>query len=450
MNLLLSLPDELIQHVAGYLPCSAVLSLSAVNRRLYQACRSRLLFQKVALDSLYNTNRDSSLYVRSTRHGRDVLEPGDFSWPQGNLLVQGMPMEKLAQLALAVEKCISVTCEDSEQWTMKRLGNPARFECSDWLPQLLALRHPATLCLDPQVFLEMHRWLSGASFANAQPKFTYMPPREQADIVGEARTVAEFINASFILSYTIIQRVETMPGLPDLCSYFRDSVYPMLVESARRRARPGTISMQEFVTKLADRVPNYSMFADDFTLAQAMAILPSIVVELVGEHEHTGLPVQLPAPSKIPFLSLMNLPPVMCNAIEAFSTCHVLKMATPDLFNGRRWTGLYLDQRHVQRRRFDPPMTDIRIIARRPSEGTEAWQSAVIIDEKSSGRDLHGDFTLSGDIRPDGLVRMVKQYTSAPWSWNWCAQLTPFGIVGTWSGEGEFGGYIWLWDQDWC
>ncbi|RVD90269.1 uncharacterized protein DFL_001244 [Arthrobotrys flagrans] len=75
-----------------------------------------------------------------------------------------------------------------------------------------------------------------------------------------------------------------------------------------------------------------------------------------------------------------------------------------------------------------------------------------IIAVKATAKDGLGDFVLWGKFYPKtGKVHLTKAYYKGLESgtlWNWTAFMTPFGIVGRW-GDRRFGGYIWLWKEDW-
>ncbi|KAK6502525.1 hypothetical protein TWF506_003106 [Arthrobotrys conoides] len=75
-----------------------------------------------------------------------------------------------------------------------------------------------------------------------------------------------------------------------------------------------------------------------------------------------------------------------------------------------------------------------------------------IIAVKATGKDGLGDFVLWGKFYPKtGKVQLTKAYYKGlePGTmWNWTTFMTPFGIVGRWGDRG-FGGYVWLWKDDW-
>ncbi|KAK6496207.1 hypothetical protein TWF481_002231 [Arthrobotrys musiformis] len=75
-----------------------------------------------------------------------------------------------------------------------------------------------------------------------------------------------------------------------------------------------------------------------------------------------------------------------------------------------------------------------------------------IIAVKAIAKDGIGDFAIWGKFYPQtGKVHLTKIYFKDGESgtmWNWTAFMTPFGIVGRWGTSG-FGGYVWLWKEDW-
>ena len=94
----------------------------------------------------------------------------------------------------------------------------------------------------------------------------------------------------------------------------------------------------------------------------------------------------------------------------------------------------------------------MRLVARMPHQGSAAATNVkAIIDHESRGGNSNGEFTLEGQIREDGLVRLYKRDITGRQAWLWLGRLTPFGIVGAWgAGYGHFGGYFWIWKEEWC
>ncbi|KAK6330762.1 hypothetical protein TWF718_002962 [Orbilia javanica] len=87
-----------------------------------------------------------------------------------------------------------------------------------------------------------------------------------------------------------------------------------------------------------------------------------------------------------------------------------------------------------------------------PQENRDDSPDVPIIAVKATAKDGLGNFVLWGKFYPQtGKVHLTKVYYQGLESgtmWNWTAFMTPFGIVGRW-GHRNFGGYIWLWKEDW-
>lgn len=117
--------------------------------------------------------------------------------------------------------------------------------------------------------------------------------------------------------------------------------------------------------------------------------------------------------------------------------------------------GSYTDERRRRgisqpTTRYDPLMRDIQIIAQAPSEHESDTQGiSATIDSRTRGIDAHGSFILQGNVYSNGNVELAKLYIHHQWEWTWKGSITPFGIVGEWSGHGRYGGHFWIWKQDW-
>jgi hypothetical protein len=210
---------------------------------------------------------------------------------------------------------------------------------------------------------------------------------------------------------------------------------------------------ETIIQRLSERIPGYGTFIRDFTLAQASAALPIVLVAIASAYESREDRL-LPTPSRIPFTQFMDLPSVYRSSAELFATCHYKRMATPEFLSGR-WVGYYSDHRsfaiQVRNRTVsvDPPMQSIQMAAHDPTEEARTrLRISAIIERETRGYDAHGDFLLSGRVREDGLVSIAKQYLGSGISWTWTGRITPFGIVGVW-GRHSFGGYFWIFKEDW-
>ncbi|CAO2658480.1 Nn.00g062030.m01.CDS01 [Neocucurbitaria sp. VM-36] len=269
--------------------------------------------------------------------------------------------------------------------------------------------------------------------------------------IGVKQKTAEFINANFILSYVTIQRMKTTRSPKDVIRLFEDFFFPVWLEGTHPNSWGGEQKIiSKTIEKLCNRVPKYGQFVNEFTLVQAMAVLPAMIVELAAQCNPDQLGY-MPIPAHIPFSTFMDIPAVFHRTAENFSTCHVREMTTHTFLSGH-WQGYYSDQRpFLNARRFHIPMRDIRIVARAASgEGSTRMKTKAIIDRRSRGVDSHGEFSLDGRVCEDGLVHLSKKYIGMGQPWPWSGRMTPFGIIGVWGDSNNFGGYFWISKHEWC
>ncbi|KAK6353520.1 hypothetical protein TWF696_005483 [Orbilia brochopaga] len=159
-----------------------------------------------------------------------------------------------------------------------------------------------------------------------------------------------------------------------------------------------------------------------------------------------------PTAYEIPFASFMELPdPYADDAAAAFVWCHLRTMTTRTFIEDGPWMGVYT---YRGMHEVDPLMVDVKFrVVDVPASSDDGGNSnSDVLDIAATGLDGIGDFTLYGRIyRATGKVVIKKTYS---WeaqngqTWDWLAFMTPFGIVGRW-GDRFFGGYIWLWKEDW-
>ena len=153
--------------------------------------------------------------------------------------------------------------------------------------------------------------------------------------------------------------------------------------------------------------------------------------------------LQLPLVHNIPFSSMMELVlPFGPDSSKTFATCHLPKVTSREFFEDGEWVGFY-SYGHG-RMTFDPPMHGIRFRARYVS------LDKTKLELHATGTDSVGGFELNGQVMQDGKATLVKRYWPGP-IWHWASIVTPFGIVGTWGGNGELriGGWFWLWKASW-
>lgn len=458
MTSLLVLPNELLQHIACYLSCSALLKLIRVNRRLHDVCHDRRIYQFIAKNALGNVSGAvNRLHEMISSIDISDLSSSQLAWPEGDVLLQDLSLAKTIRVAYAADQSVSALCATDDEWTIRTRKRSQKRDISDWLPHMLALHHPVGWGLEPSTFLRLQGELSAPLPDLVQPTLiNRVLPWSRAVLAKEVHAakqqIADFINVNFILSYTALQRMRATKEPKEVIRLFEDFFFPAWLAGTH----PGSWEdekkvISDTIGRLCDRVPGYSSFTDEFTLVQATTVLPALIVQLGAQVLDTYPLGQLPIPAKIPFHTFMDIPAVFQGASESFSTCHIREMTTPEFLSGR-WKGYYADQpRFLERRRFDPPMRDIRIVARPPTkEESTRMKAKAIIDRQSRGVDGHGEFSLEGRVRVDGLVRITKRYTVLGWSWAWCGRITPFGIVGVWGSGETFGGYFWIWNNEWC
>src|SRR4051812_13626474 len=101
MAVLLSLPSELLQNIASFLPCSSALNLLRVNRQLHNACKDRLVFHSIAKYSLEQPLLSA--------HGVDLPQT---EWADGEIVLANASLEGTIRIASAAEKCIQALIAD--------------------------------------------------------------------------------------------------------------------------------------------------------------------------------------------------------------------------------------------------------------------------------------------------------------------------------------------------
>lgn len=457
MTSLLDLPNELLQHTASYLPCSSLFKLIQVNRQLHEVCNDRHVYHLIAKNTLsHDSCAVNRLHKLSSNIESLSLSPSRLAWPEGDALLQGASLATTIRVAYAVEQCTLASYREDDEWTLIMGKEMTLFDISDWLPHMLALHHPAGRGLTSHNFLRVQGELSvPVSDLTRRTFINRILPWSRAAIEDESlevkqRTV-EFINTNFILSYTTLQRLKTHQDTKGVIRMFEDFFFPVWLEGTHPMSWSEEQQIiSKTVERLCDRVPGYGQYTNNFTLAQAMAVLPAMIIELAAQFPSLEQLQVLPIPSKIPFHTFMMVPAVFRHTAEDFSTSHIRGMSTPTFLSGR-WRGYYSDQRgFLNNRRFDPAMRNISILSRDPSaEEATRMKVQAIIDRRSRGVDSHGEFSLEGRVCENGLVHLVKRYIVMGWSWSWCGQVTPFGIIGVWGGHNNFGGYFWISKEEW-
>lgn len=445
---LLALPLELLQHIARFLPCSSLLHLMRVNHQLHIACNDPILVKDIVQNAFVRTPGAVSglidLYKQPSRH---ALKPEQLDWPEGRCIAEEYSFEDQLRTAHAIERLVQLLALKPAAWLTSTTSNMA-----DWLPPLLALHHPATLGLEPDMFLLPHGQLSQSNTNLSSSLLAYRwlsRTTDQArDRAASARLqTVHFTNFSFMLIYTTLQRLRSTkhPVHEALVLFIRQLVPDW---STGDPSLPGVDDITAVTQRLSERVPGHGTFIRDFDLAQASAALVLLLVHIASKYGNQFLP----SPAAIPFAKLMDIPSVYHRSAGMFTTCHYRCMTKPEFLSGQ-WHGYYSDHRAFRRRAgrvdIDPPMHAIRIIAQEPTgEARTGLRISAVIDRETRGHDAHGEFRLTGRVREDGLVSAAKQYIASGWSWTWTGRITPFGIVGVW-GDNSFGGYFWIFKSEW-
>jgi hypothetical protein len=462
MASLLALPVELLQHVALFLPFSAILKLQCVNREFYEAYNDRLVMQSAARNGFYNTagvvDRLIDMYSGAKRV---ALEPAQLEWHDGELLLHGLSTKEAGKVAYAVEQCTKGVMAQGNDWTICASKEQAIHGICEWLPQLLALHHPAALALEPDTFLRAHGKIRETiDNEAAAPRASARGQRPQSSIPTTSREQhVDMINANFILNCITLQRISSSLDPKEIPRQFAEYFFPAKIGFGVPISESDEIQViGDTLGRLRERVPGYSQHTGSatFDIAKASAVILPMIVSLSMQFPTFGRPVDLPKPSKMPFHTLMDIPPVFGDSTVPFSTCHLHKMTSPEFLCGE-WMGYYSDRRGYRgfsaHAEFDPPMRDIRLVASKPlNEDVKVRGVSAEIDLQSTGVDLHGHFTLEGQVLENGTVNMKKTYVAAGWSWMWTGCVTPFGLVGFWGRTrgNSTGGYFWIWKQEWC
>jgi hypothetical protein len=349
-------------------------------------------------------------------------------------------LQKTIRIAYAAERCIQALLEKDDAWAVRTSKKHGTFELSEWLPQMMALHHPAASQLKPEAFLQLQGHIQ---LGRRQPKTRY----------------TDLLISHFILGYTTLSHLKKTKNGKQVKEPF-DRFF-----SVNRAGCPpitlsnGVRTDGDAIKSLRQRVQGYGHFAYKFDMEQTIALLPTLLLELAVHHLTSVQISELPSPTKIPFATLMHMPPIFESGGSVpfqdtntpFGLCHLDKMMSPDFLSSGRWMGYYSDQRWaLGRRHFDPPMRDIRILARTATKDDDSsLRNHTVIDSQSRGIDAVGEFSLHGIVLDDGFIQMNKTYLSNNFSWTWKARMTPFGIVGVWGDEERFGGYFWIWKEEW-
>jgi len=448
MTSLLLLPNELTQHIASFLPCSSALNLSRANRQLRTVCNDKIVFHNIA-----KYNLGQSLL------SENGIELSESHWAEADSVLAKTSLQETIRIAYAAERCIGALLESGDTWTLRKAKGTNSYELSRWLPHIMALHHPVASQFKPETFLELQGRLQVHFQSQLESSSEWYIPN--------------LLDVNFVLSYTILTQLRMTGNGKQVKAPFDRFFSVNHIKDPPIVASNGVRLDGDAIKSLRQRVRDYGAFrkrhGDGFGLDQATTLLPTFILELAVHGLSPLHNTALPSPTKIPFNSFMHFLPTIFDKNPApdyededdnvpFGMCHD-QMLSPDFLSSGRWTGYYSDQRRaLGRRRFEPRMHSIQLVARddfsTPKWDVGGFTTYTIIDSQSRGTDSVGDFSLEGRVRHnDGDILLTKRYLSKDVSCEWEARMTPFGMVGAWgTGRGHdmrFGGYFWIWKEEW-
>lgn len=441
MTSLLSLPNELLQHIANYLPFSALILLQCANRRLRDVCKSHVVIQHVARHGHHNIPGAMSTILKThSTLNRGGFEVEQLQWHEGQTFLENADIETVKKIAYHVERCgtaaLAPAADDDWTWHITQEHNTHII--SSWLPHLLVMHHPVTLALEPRTFFLVHREANRRGQLRASHTHT--------------EHMADLVNVNFILSYVTLQRLGVSMDPQEIIGSF-DYFYgsSMGREEALIQAQIEEARMLDVVEMISECVLDYNEEHNPFTLAQASSVLVLLIFGLTTQLPAVAYQGNSPKPKMMSFRELMDIDSIIDMQAESFGTCHLREMTGPEFLCGQ-WIGYFSDYRGPNNLQnlFGNRMFDIGIAARLLSpHDVTARGARTKIDRKTRGKDAHGEFLLEGRVYANGNVDITKTYPLGSTSWIWVGHVTPFGIVGHWSNEWEFGGYFWIWKEEW-
>ncbi|KAH5396064.1 hypothetical protein HBI23_219770 [Parastagonospora nodorum] len=441
MTSLLSLPTELLQHIANYLPFSALVVLQCSNRRLRDVCKSHVVIENVARHGHHNIPGAMPTVLRThSASNRGGFEAEQLQWHEGKTFLNNADIGAAKRIAYNVERCgiAALASAVNDDWTSHIAQGHSTYSISSWLPHLLVMHHPVTLALESRTFLRVH----GEINLRAQLETSHTDAKHMADLV----------NVNFILSYVMLQRLSTTLNPLEVVRSFEDFYGSSTNrEEVLNQAQSEEARTLKVIEKMSELVLDYYEEHYPFTLAQASSALVLLIFGLTTQLPPVAYYGNSPKPYRMSFQELMDIDSIIEMQAESFGTCHLHEMTGPEFLCGQ-WIGYFSDHRSVHNLRtlFDNPMSDIGIAARplSPHDAT-ARGARTKIDRNTRGKDAHGEFLLEGRVYANGNVDISKTYLLGSTSWVWTGHITPFGIVGHWSNEWEFGGYFWIWKEEW-
>lgn len=381
------LPAEIIKRIASFAPCESAINLLKTSQRMHNVCSDELVFKAIL------TNGNSKCGIKA---GTIVSLPAmDMS------LLRGESTSDWMRLALADSR--------ARDWLKSRTVEATKYDdIKEWLPQMVALDHPLLARLKdfhPAALLK-HVLLSRQHYHSPQ---------------GDLFTIL-----AFYTKVTILNQARILDGEANIDPNERKNT----IESIR--GAMAQLKDTEFY---------------NFSTPMAAKYTPSVLACTLTLYclDHMGRNILLPYPRYMPLWAMMGLP-MPFSGSHSFDEGFLKMMTSTSFLQDGEWVGYYsmglaLGSRDI---RFDPPMQGIRFSA--IPEPSDVFMDHVELN--ADGVDSIGLFSLSGFVQDDGTIRFTKTY-AAGFSWEWDAQMTPFGIIGEWGRNARKFGHIWLWKREW-
>jgi hypothetical protein len=390
------------------------------SRTLRTICNDRLLFREIA----ERTTTSNSV-------------AGHVEWQDAYVLLSRASLSDTIRIAYAAERATKRGDAEYPHWEMKPNESKVDSDLRNWLPHLIALRHPTCLTFRPEDLLTLHYQLA-----------MYEPEPD-------SQHYANILDVEFCMIALILQQISQGENFSHNVQIEWKATMESREAERKRNMEIGILlGLQDldttppgFAPSLYKRMHCLARDMDVRRRAQASAVVLHTLFTADEMHTIKDLPIPFPEVSRMPFHTWMNIPMVYGSERRAFYDCHMWWASTPQFVSGT-WIGYYSDER-VQNPSLDEPMHSINLIARK-SDLPNPGRVRTVIDIASQGRDGVGKFTLHGHIRFDGNVLLTKRY-DAGWEWIYKGFVTPFGIAGSW-GDRHYDdvGYFWLWKKDWC
>jgi len=502
------LPAEIIHRIALFLPCSSILRLSFSSRMLHRTCYDKVVFKRNATTLLYEEfdfarmqlddveveawELESCASEASAERSEDEiwwpdldedetrLNPGeewDYSnwgpkdngrwsgeaeewyenWP-GAATHEKLSVDEWAKIAFAVEKARGLITEREEKWdareeeyalkdeTKRYTRDWPTHEMKDWLPHLLALRHPAVFPLRP-TNLQLLLWHPDMSDDGHDPYDVRNP------------SLPDDIAVSFSMVALFLHGMELRPAHAEFnvaCQHLSTSLW---------KGHPGNMGMLDIILPRAIDF-QWQEPEKDYDLSDVYALLLHLVLVLYPHSTVKRIPV--PVLHRMPVWEVLGAPVPFRSPVEDFVQVRLSAEDMVEYLNGE-WMGFNTENGEDDR--YSPleikRLFKIHITAHEPSSPSTSSpdpDTLAIISPSSRGRDHGGAFTLSGSVSPTGNIILSKEGDNEGSQDDVIASqyrgvVTPFGIVGLWESEMMYGrrksskyflGHFWIWKKEWC